>query len=571
MFSFTPIRESVLDGLADSDLPLQRIYRWEKERAGAVFLTQPIGGQVRQWTWQQTLDEARRIAAWMEAQHWPKGSRIVILSKNCAWWIMSEFAIWMAGHVSVPIYPSLKAQSVRALLEHCEPVAIFIGAVDDQEMVAVGCPTTIQRISFPTAVDSSARSWKSIVDTTAPLSGHPVREADDLATIMYTSGTTGAPKGVMHRFSAFTYFASAVTRVVGASSEHRMLSYLPLAHIAERALVEASAIYTGFQIFFVDNLSTFLTDLRRTRPTVFFSVPRLLLKFQHRVLEKVPQNKLDRLLRIPLVGSLVKRRILRELGLDTVRIAASGSAPLPLSVLVWFRKIGLNLVEGYGMTETGISHTPRGGRSRPGWVGDGIPGVETKLAANGEILIRSPMNMIGYYRNPQGTEEAFDEDGFFRTGDLGEIDAEGWLKIVGRVKEQFKTSKGKYVCPTPIEKLLSVHPAIEGCCVMGSGMASAFAVVGITKESAQARAELERSLQALLDEANAQLEAHERLGFLAITDETWTVANGFLTPTIKLKRSALEESYARYFDQWAGANCTIVWHTSTRPEGEANG
>jgi len=571
MFSFSPVCQPVLDPYTDNDLPLQRIYRWEKERAGAVFLTQPIAGQVREWTWLQTLDEARRVAAWMEAQHWPKGSRIVILAKNCAWWIMSEFAIWMAGHVSVPIYPSLKAQSVRALFDHCEPVAVFIGAVDDPNMAVVGLPSTVQRISFPTAVDASARSWESIVDTTAPLAGRPVRDADDLATIMYTSGTTGAPKGVMHRFSAFSYFASAVTRVVEPSSEHRILSYLPLAHIAERALVEASAINTGFQIFFVENLSTFLTDLRRARPTVFFSVPRLLLKLQQRVLEKVPQDKLDKLLRIPLARRVVKRRILRELGLDTVRIAASGSAPLPLSVLIWFRKIGLNLVEGYGMTETGISHTPGSGRSRPGWVGDSVPGVEAKLAANGEVLIRGPMNMIGYYRNPQATKDAFDEDGFFHTGDLGEIDSEGWLKIVGRVKEQFKTSKGKYVSPTPIEKLLSVHPAIEGCCVMGAGMASAFAVVGITKEWAQAREDLERSLQALLDEANAQLETHERLGFLAITDETWTIANGFLTPTIKLKRSVLEEWYAKYFDQWAGANSTIVWHTPTDPGDEANG
>ena len=554
----------------DDDLPLQRIYRWEKERASAVFLTQPILGQVREWTWAQAIDEVRRVAAWLDAQKWPKGSHIAILSKNCAWWIMAEFAIWMAGHVSVPIFASLRPRSIRALVEHCDAVACFIGAVEDKETVAEGFPSAVQRISFPTADDPGALSWDAIVKTTAPLIGRRVRDANELATIIYTSGTTGAPKGVMHRFAAFSYFGMAMTRVVGDGSEARMLSYLPLAHIAERALVEGAAIRTGFHIFFAETVDTFLTDLRRASPTIFFSVPRLLIKFQHRVLAKVPQRKLDRLLRIPLVNRLVQGRILRQLGLDTALIAASGSAALPPSVLEWYRKIGLNLVEGYGMTETGISHTPRGGRSRPGYVGDGIPGVETKIAENGEVLIRGPMNMLGYYKNPEGTREAFTDDGFFRTGDLGEMDAEGWLKITGRVKEQFKTSKGKYISPAHLERLLSVHPAVESCCVMGAGMASAFALVVVSQRSAETRGDLAHSFQALLEQVNAQLEAHERLGFLAVTDEPWTVANELLTPTMKHKRAAIEAYYSPWFDQWVKQRSPIVWHTS-RPTSTAPG
>jgi long-chain acyl-CoA synthetase len=546
----------------NEDLPLQRIYRWEKERAATVFLTQPIRGEARDWTWAQAMNEVRRMAAWLRAQDWPQGSHIAILSKNCAWWMMAEFAVWMAGHVSVPIYGSLKAQSVRALLDHCEPVACFIGSLDDKAIVSEGIPQRIVRITFPTGDDPGARSWESIIEATAPMAASPVRDANELATIIYTSGTTGTPKGVMHRFAAFSYFASAMTRVVGDCGDDRMLSYLPLAHIAERALVEGAAINSGFHIFFVEKLETFLADLKRARPTIFFSVPRLFIKFQHGVLAKVPQQKLDRLLRIPIVSRLVKRRILRELGLDTVRLAASGSAALPLSVLEWYRKLGLNLVEGYGMTETGISHTPRGGQSRPGYVGDGIPGVETKLAENGEVLIRGPMNLLGYYKNPQGTREAFTEDGFFRTGDLGELDSEGWLKITGRVKEQFKTSKGKYVSPAHIEELLSVHPAIEGCCVMGDGMTNAFALVVVSQQSVEDRANLERSLESLLEQVNAHLEAHERLGFLVITDEPWTVANGFLTPTMKLKRAVLETRYSKFFEQWAGEKGRVVWHTS---------
>jgi long-chain acyl-CoA synthetase len=249
--------------------------------------------------------------------------------------------------------------------------------------------------------------------------------------------------------------------------------------------------------------------------------------------------------------------------LHCARLATSGGAALPLDTLAWYRRLGLNLVEGYGMTETGITHTPRLGRSRPGYVGDGLDCMETRIAENGEILIKSPMNMLGYYRDPESTRQAFTEDGFFRTGDLGEVDAEGWLKITGRVKEQFKTTKGKYVSPSRIEKLLSVHPAIEGCCVMGSGMASTFAVAVITKESAESvevRENLDRSLQALLEQVNAQLEAHERLGFLVVTGEPWTIANGFLTPTMKQKRTVLEQHYSAHFDQWARQKGPIIWH-----------
>ncbi len=546
--------------ISAADLPLQRIYHWEQARAGVVFLTQPIRGEVREWTWGDAVGEARRMATWLQAQGWPPGSHIAILAKNSAWWMMAEFAIWMAGHVSVPIYASLRAETVRLLLEHCEAVACFTGAMDDERAGSVGMPAGVRVIGMPPPKGAGRSEWESVVGSCEPLAGRPLRDANELATIIYTSGTTGQPKGVMHRFSAFPYFAEAITRVVGDASSDRMLSYLPLAHIAERALVEAHALKTGMHLYFVEKADTFVADLQRARPTIFFSVPRLFLKFQQGVLEKVPQPKLDRLLRLPLVSRLVKQKILRQLGLDQTRLAASGSAALPLSVLAWFRKLGLNLVEGYGMSETGISHTPKGGQSRPGYVGDGIAGVETKLGENGEVLIRGPMNMMGYYKDPEATAGAFTPDGYFRTGDLGELDAEGWLKVTGRVKEQFKTSKGKYVSPARIEKLLSAHPVVENCCVVGAGMPRAFAMILLAKQPGTGSDEITCALQALLNQVNGELDAHERLGCLVVTDEAWTIENGFLTPTLKLKRAKLETHYGRHFDEWCGSKAQIVWY-----------
>ncbi len=547
----------------DSELPLQRIYRWEREKAGRTFLTQPFRGEILEWTWAQAVREARCMATYLRAQGWPRGSHIVILSKNCSWWIMAELAIWMAGHVSVPIYPSLAAESVRKLIEHSDCVACFAGAVDDERIMSDGIPSGLMRIAFPNCPGPGTTLWADAIAASSPIEDSPLRRADEIATLIYTSGTTGAPKGAMHRFASFAYFVAAVTRVIGEGNDDRLLSYLPLAHIAERALVEATGLYLGSHFFFVENIKTFPADLQRARPTVFFSVPRLLTKFQQGVFEKIPAERLDLLLRIPVVSHFVRKKILRALGLDNARLLASGGAPLSSGTLKWYRSIGANMVEGYGMTETGITHTPVGGQSRPGFVGNGVPGVETQIGENGEILVRSPMNMVGYYKDPEGTRQAFTADGFFRTGDLGEMDADGWLKIIGRVKEQFKTSKGKYVSPAPIEHLIGAHPAVEACCVMGAGAAKPFAVLLVTEGIFNTeRSKLERDLTELLEQVNGQIEAHERLRFMVATNDPWTIANGLVTPTMKLKRNLLENRYAPHLDYWMAQDKSVIWHAS---------
>jgi long-chain acyl-CoA synthetase len=371
----------------------------------------------------------------------------------------------------------------------------------------------------------------------------------------------------MQTFGAFSYNAKTLAAQLGLTTPQRILSYLPLAHIVERVGVEFLALRLGSRIFFTEGIETFVTDLRRARPTLFLSVPRLLLKFQQRVFTRIPQPKLDLLFRIPLLSRLVKHRILTQLGLSTVRYAASGAAPLPLETLLWYRRLGLNLAEGYGMTETLITHLPAPDNLRPGYVGRAISGVETRLGESAELQIKSPMNMMGYYKDPEGTRDSFTADGFFHTGDVAEIAPDGQLKIIGRIKEQFKTSKGKYVAPAPIEGRLVAHAAVEACCLMGAGLASPFAVVLISEEARrqcrepQARAALEQSLSALLAETNQRFAPHERLAFIAIVDGPWTVANGLMTPTLKLKRPLLERRYQALVDDWQARNRSIVWES----------
>jgi long-chain acyl-CoA synthetase len=552
--------------LTADDLPLQRIYKWERQRPDTIFLIQPYGGgKIRDWTWSQALAEVRRIAAWLKAQDWEPGTRVAILSRNCAWWIMADLAIWMAGYVTVPIYPSLKAQSIRQILEHSGARACFLGTTDDRDASVSAIPAGVTCVRFPTAAASDWPTWEVLVTANRPIGGHPIRPGNDLCTIIYTSGTTGAPKGVMHSFAAFAYNAKVLAELIDLSSEERILSYLPLAHIVERPGMEGTALYLGYRVFFSEGIDTFLTDLTRARPTIFLSVPRLLLKFQQGVFAKIPPHRLEHLLRIPILNRSVKKRVLRKLGLDSVANAASGAAPLPPETLLWYRKLGLNLMEGYGMTETLITHLPVPGSVRPGYVGAAIPGVEAKVEENQELLIRSPMNMLGYFKNPEGTRASFTADGFFRTGDLASIEPDGQLKIIGRVKEQFKTSKGKYVMPSPIEGQLLAHPVVDACCLMGAGMARPFAVVILAEETRKAtavpaeRANVERTLLDLVNRVNTQLDPHEQISFVAVAQGPWTVANGLITPTLKIKRNVLESRYQPYVDDWLRQNRPVVW------------
>ena len=557
--------------VADENLPLQRILHWEKARAHNVYLTQPMGGGIsRDYTWAQTIGEARRIAAWLKAEGakrgWAERACIGILSKNCAHWIMCDFAIWMAGYISVPLYPTLTAQSVRQILEHSEARALFVGKLDDWPVMKDGVPDDVLCFACGLSPPNDFLKWEDIVARTAPLESFELRPADDLATIVYTSGTTGVPKGVMHRFASFALMMQVGGPLWQGTSEERGLSHLPLAHVAERLGIEASSLALGFRVFFAESLETFARDLRAARPTKFGTVPRLWAKFQQGVYSKMPKQKLDRLLKLPVVGKLVGKKILREMGLDQVHTSYVGAAPMPPAMLDWYARLGLNICEVYGMTENfAVSHGTQPGTGRIGYVGTTYDGVECKLSEIGEVLVKSPGNMLGYYKEPEKTRETLSEDGWLRTGDLGEIDEAGRLRITGRAKELFKTSKGKYVAPAPIENKLSAHPRIEACCVTGVNFAQPFAIVmpplDVAKatQDAGARAEFSASLAQHLEFVNAQLDPHEQLDFVAVVPDQWTVDNGFITPTMKIKRNVVEKHYEKQFEGWLKQRAPVVW------------
>ncbi len=561
--------------LPDRELPLQRIYECEHNSPSQPLFTQPVNGELLTWTRASAMQEVRRMAAWIDSQGWPPGSNIVIVSRNCAWWIMADFAIWMSGHVSVPFFPSARDLSLAALFGHSQPVAAFIGSLESPLPLNEDVFHNLPFVAFPNCASqhtpAGSRLWSEIVASQSSLEGDPTRDAGDIATIIYTSGTTGQPKGAVHNFRALSLWAKSMEPAIGPNSIEgidRILSYLPLAHIAERAIVEMNSLFTPLHIFFTEGQPTFLHDLIRSRSTLFFSIPRLYIRFQQGVFEKIPEKRLNLILSIPVLGNIVRKKILANLGLGGARLICSGGAAIPTEIIEWYLKMGLHFLEGYGMTESGITHAPLPGQERVGYVGSASAWALTRISHEGEVQIKGPMTMLGYYRNSELTREVFTEDGYFRTGDRGVLDELGRLRLVGRLKEEFKTSKGKYVAPGPIEKILACSSLFESVAVFGSNMTAPFAMVVLTPATRKElpptghRADIEAKLAAELNNVNAQLEHHEQLRFIVISEQPWTIDNELITPTLKVRRSTLEERFSPRFAAWENSQANVIWMES---------
>jgi long-subunit acyl-CoA synthetase (AMP-forming) len=557
-------------------LILDHVQDHEIQRADQVYLTQPLGqGQVRAYTWRETLDEARRMARHLQSQGFKQGTRIGLITKNCAHFIMAELAIWLAGGTTVALFPTESADNIRFVLAHSETQLLFVGKLDRWALQSTGVPEGLACIALPLS-DALAHQpdlprWEDIVARTAALNGRITRDAQDLALLAYTSGSTGEPKGVMHSFGGISDASERTMALInertGHPSQHRVLSYLPLSHVFERSKIACWSLVAGnVHVFFSESLATFVDDLKRARPNSFISVPRLWLKFQHGVFAKIPAEQLGAALADPVKGPVVAKQVLASLGLDAVVSAGSGSAPISAELIAWYRKLGLDLMEGYAMTEDfAYSHGSLPQYNEPGCVGRALPGVQSRLSDEGEILVKSPGCMVGYYKRPDLTAQAFTEDGYFRTGDCGHFEPNGMLKLTGRIKELFKTTKGKYVAPAPIESQLNNHPMIELSVVSGAGQSAACALVQLSeqhqahRQDPALREQIELELARLLEETNATLNDHEQLRMMVVMNVPWTIDNGRLTATLKIKRSAIEASIRQGLDGWYAQPGQVLW------------
>ena len=530
--------------------PLESFLHWEKKIPNQTFLLQPINGVIRKYTYKEAGVEIRKVASKLLSLGFEKKSHIALLSKNCAHWMMSDIAIMMAGYVSIPIYTSLTAKTIQQVLTHSESKAIIIGKLDDYDEIKTGIPD-IPKIGIELYGIHENESWEKIITNDFPEITIKFPKLTDLHTIIYTSGTSGNPKGVMHTVENIMNSINTIQKIISLPSHPRFFSYLPLVHVAER-VIWTYGLTIGAQFRYPESLKTFAKDLEATQPHAYFAVPRIWTKFQEIILSKIPQKKLTRLLSIPFIKDIVKSKIQKKLGLKHSEVIISGAAPLSDDVIYWFKTIGVEIHQIYGMTEDCcISHFNVPPENKIGTVGKPLPGVKTKITQEGEICIKNNCLMKGYYKNPELTAQTFDEEGYLKTGDQGEYDSEGYLTITGRIKDQFKTDKGKYIAPSPIELELSKNLNIEHVCVVGTGLPHPIALVTLSEiGKSNTSFILSNSFIDTLYTINLKLEKHEKVKKVVVFKNQWTIENNFLTPTLKLKRNLIEIDSQDHYSSW---------------------
>ncbi|MFT5886013.1 MAG: long-chain acyl-CoA synthetase [Arcticibacterium sp.] len=539
-------------------------YHWEKKKAQEVFLRQPFGTGYIDFTWEEVGNEVRKLAAFLKSLNLPANSNIGLFSKNCAEWIIADLGIIMAGHVVVPFYPSLNSNQLSELINHSGCKVLFYGKLDHIPELQKSVSKDLVKVSFPRYNPIKTHlQWDALMNQHKPITESPLWDKDSIYTIIYTSGTTGKPKGVMvsHKIPA-QVFPKVHKTLKWDIPNLRFFSYLPLAHAGERSAVEAACLRVGGVIYFAESLETFSQNLIAASPTHFLGVPRIWSHFRAGILTKIPQNRLDFLLKIPLVKDLIKKKIKKGLGLQNTIIMQVGASSVPIDLLKWFRKIDIELTNVYGMTENlGVATIMPALHKKDHSVGKAWDGVEIKIIpGTSEICTRAPWNMEGYYNEPEMTAEAIDSEGWLHTGDLGALDNDGFLTIKGRLKEIFKTSKGEFIVPSSLEMHFSEIECIEHICILGEHLPRPIGLLTLSETPGTInKEEIEAILAFHLQEINEKLRPYERIKKLVILPEQWTVENDRVTPTLKLKRHSIEHTHAAASQLWYDLVESIIW------------
>lgn len=540
--------------------PLEAFNNWVTHTPDQLFLRQFLDRRKTEFSYKEADEEIRKLATALKALGLNPGSHIAILSKNCAHWVMADLAIMMAGCVSIPIYPTLDATGIKQILVHGDCTAVIVGKLDDYGSQKEGIEKEIKKIGIRFYGVEEEYTWEDLTKRHNPLKEINSQKPDDLITIMYTSGTTGKPKGVMHKVSSFNEIISILVRTIPLPPHPRYFSYLPLSHVAERIGVAGSCTYFGGSLSFPESLDTFAEDLEVVQPQAFLGVPRIWEKFKEKILEKLPQKKLDLLLSIPIIGGLVKRKIRKKLGLSEA-VSFVGAAPVAIDLLEWFDKLGITIHQVYATTEDCLhNHFSFPGMNRFGTCGKPLPGVKVKFSAEDEILISSKCLTTGYYKDKEKTAEIFTQDGYLKTGDIGRYDEDGFLLVTGRIKDQFKTDKGKYISPAPIELELLKNPDVDQVCVVGTGIAQPIALIVPSEKGKQKqKEEMENSLEIYLKQVNSHLQKYEKIEKAVVMPTEWTIDNGFLTPTLKIKRNRIEEMHNQKYKDWFARRDRVIF------------
>lgn len=543
--------------------PNEMILKWAEERPNEVYLKQIINRQFVEFTYADVADKALKLVTALRNLGVQPGEKVALVSKNCAEWFICDLAMMLGDYVSVPIFPTAGADTIEYCVTHSESKALLGGKLDDPAATQQVIDSMPDLISIALPYDTAPKcqyQFNEIIADVEPSAERPQHHDDKLMSLVYTSGTSGLPKGAMLTYGAFSWSVQQLINHIGIQENDRLFSYLPLAHITERVYIFGSSIMGGVTTAFPESLDTFIEDVKMHRPTLFISVPRLWTLFQQRIQDKLPQKKLNILLKIPFVNSLIKKKLADGLGLDQARVLGCGSAPVSPALLEWYRSVGLNITEAWGMTESfaysTLNYPFRA--DKIGSVGNAGPGIELKIADDDEIMVRGKGLFSGYYKNDIATQESFDSEGWLHTGDIGSIDADGYLTIQGRKKDTFKTAKGKFVAPVPIEKKLFEYSRVEMMCLIGLGLPGPILLVVPHDFPNFDKERYARTTRKVVARMNEELESHEQIKGVLMIQDPWSIENGILTPTLKIKRHVLEQKYHEIGHNWPKGEL-VVW------------
>ncbi len=549
--------------------PIDNFFYWEKTTPDKMFLRQPFGNEWRTLTYAQAGQQARKMTTALRNLGLQKGDHIGILSKNCYHWILADLAIMMGGFVSVPYYASLPKAQLAEVVKLSDIKAIFLGKLDKWGDKDKAIPDSVFAIQFPhyqgNATINIGHKWDDLIAKYEPISESESPDMDSLWTILFTSGTTGTPKGVMHSFKnpALVFRVEELTNFTGTLTMKgdKWFSFLPLNHVAERIGVEINCLANGGSISFAESIDTFAKNLQETQPSFLFAVPRIWTKFYLGVLSKMPEKRLNLLLKIPIISTTVKNKIRQGLGMTDAEIVGTGAAITPEFLKVWYKQFGLHLIEAYGMTEVcgSICNGPQKD-APPDSVGSPVPYCEVKIhPETQEILMKAPYQMLGYYKNPEKTAEVL-RDGWIYSGDRGTIDNKGFVRVIGRVKDAFKTSKGQYIVPNPMEEVLAGNDFIEQVCVVGLGCPQPIAMVNLSEVGLSTdKTKVEEALQESLKNVNSDLSNYHKISTIIIDNQMWSEDNEILTPTMKVRRPKIDECYCDQYATWHDEAAAIIW------------
>ncbi|HPD21307.1 MAG TPA: long-chain fatty acid--CoA ligase [Desulfomonilia bacterium] len=556
-------------------------------------------------SWRQMNEMVRKVGYYLLSKGIKPGDKVALFSPNrYEWWVV-DLAILSIGAVNVPIYATNSAHEARYIIINSDAVMCFVGEREHLEKVLQvrGDIPNLREVVIFDDLESPAEgvlNLKKVMEAGGGYDGKAEFDArirdikpSDLATIIYTSGTTGDPKGVMLSHSNIISNVNQLYSVDPElfKEEHTLLSFLPLSHSFERTVGYYSALNAGKKVCFAEDFSKILQNMQEVRPTLIVSVPRLYEKIHAGILAKVSQappvkkalfnwamslarknlpyicNDRPRkglfAIQYALADKIIFSKLKAALGMDRLRFALSGGGPLSVSDAEFFLGMGIKVCEGFGLTETSpVTHGNKPDHIKPGTVGPALKDTLVKIGEGGEVLIKGPQVMMGYYKNEEATKEVFTEDGYFRTGDIGEIDSEGYLKITGRIKDIIVTSGGKNISPQNIENSLKTSPFIEQVAVIGDNRKYLSALIvpafeeleswaknnGISYNSRKElleHPEVKKLFESEIKEYTQYFARVEQIRKFTLLDTEWSQQTDELTPTLKVKRRVISAKYAR--------------------------